>query len=145
MAELDKIPLPQAPDIILGPYFSNRILGDQTGQVEKDWRCSKPLRTKRKSFIGTLNVNTDETWEMQGTRFADENHFDSANYNFYKGKPAVKVNNGPKQFNIGFAVHKSVTFSVLDFSSPSERLSTLSIKSWNMAYTLINVHAPTND
>lgn len=159
----EKIPLPQAPVNRLDPCSGHRILGDQTCHVEKDRSFSKPLRPKRKFFIGTLNVHTLRKFgklkqltntldkfsikivALQETRFTDEDHFDSENYRFYKGKPAVQINTGPKQFGTGFAVNKSVIDSIIDFSSPSERLSTLSIKSGNKIYTLINVHAPTND
>ena len=44
-----------------------------------------------------------------------------------------------------FAVHKSVRDNILDFNSISERISTITFKSGNEKYTVINVHAPTND
>lgn len=141
----------------------HRIPGDQVHHEEKNKSFLKSLRTKQKFFIGTLNANTlskigklkqlTDTLEIfkikivaiQETRFIDEEHFDTENYRIYKGKPATRINEGPKLFGTAFAVHKSIKDSIIDFHSPSERISTLSVKSANKAYTLINAHAPTND
>lgn len=156
--------LPQAPvSILVSP--DHRILGDQGHHAEKNRSFSRTLhtlKTKRKNFIGTINVNTliktgklkqlTNTLEkfdlkitaLQETRFMDEGHFNTENFRIYKGKPAVKSRDKLPLFGTGFAVHNSALDSVIDFSSPNERVSLLSIKSANKAYTLINVHAPTN-
>ena len=149
-------PLPRAPVARLA-LPGHQIPGEQdhhdTFTVENQI-SSNLLRTKHTRLIGTLNTNTlfklgkmkqlTDTLEkfqikilaIQETRFVDENHFDTGNYRIYKGKLAVKINNkGPRQFGTGFAVHKSIRDSVVDFSSTSERISTLSVKSANKAYT----------
>lgn len=60
--------------------------------------------------------------------------------------PAVNIKTGPKQFGTNFAVHKSISDDhVIDFKSTSECISTLSVKSANKVYTVINAHAPAND
>ena len=128
-------------------------------EKEKNRSLSKPLR---KYYIGTLNANTlvktgkikqlTDTLEkfnikilaIQETRYTDENHFDTGNYRIYKGKPAIRKGT-PTMFGTGFAVHKSVRDNILDFNSISERISTITFKSGNKKYTVINVHAPTND
>ena len=128
-------------------------------EKEKNRSLSKPLR---KYYIGTLNANTlvktgkikqlTDTLEkfnikilaIQETRYTDENHFDTENYRIYKGKPAIRKGT-PTMFGTGFAVHKSVRDNILDFNSISERISTITFKSGNKKYTVINVHAPTND
>lgn len=159
MEQQEKSPLPQAPVNELD-LLGHRILGGQVHHEEKSRSFSKPLR---KHFIGTLNVNTlvktgklkqlTNTLEkfrikimaLQETRFTDENHFTSENYKIYKGKPAIKHTNSPTMFGTAFAIHKSVEGNITDFTSTSERISTVSFRSGNKTYTIINVHAPTND
>lgn len=120
------------------------------------------LRPKKKHLIGTFNINTlmqtgklkqltdmlDERniniLALQETRFRDELHMDSGNYRIYKGKPAIKNSNGANILGTAFIVKKSITEAIINFSSPSERISTLSFKSGNKAYTIINSHAPIN-
>lgn len=162
MEQKERIPLPQASVSRLNSP-GHRILGDQELHAQKSRSFSKSLRPKQKNFIGTLNTNTlskvgklkqlTNTMEkfhikilaIQETRFTDENHFDSGNFRIYKGKPAVHLNKGPKQFGTAFVVHKSIIDSIINFHSTSERMSTITLKSGNKAYTLINAHAPTND
>lgn len=81
---------------------------------------------------------------LQETTFLDEGHFNTDNFRIYKGKPAIKIRDKIPLLGTGFAIHNSVLDSVIDFTSPSERISLLSIKAANKAYMLINVHAPTN-
>ena len=156
--------LPQAPASGLDSP-DQRILEDKGHHTEKNRsfpRTLHTLKTKRKHFMGSINVNTltktgklkqlTNTMEeldlkitaLQETRFTDEGHFNSENFRIYKGKPAIKVGDKLPLLGTGFAVHNSVLDSVIDFASPNERVSLLSVKSANKAYTLINVHAPTN-
>jgi exonuclease III len=162
MEKKEKNPLPRASvSGLTSP--GHRIPGDQGHHGEKNRSFSNSLKCKNKHYIGTLNVNTlfkpgklkqlTDTMEkfkikilaIQETRFIDQNHFDTENHRIYKGKPAVQHNGGPKQFGTAFVVHKSIRDSVIDFNSASECISTLSLKSANKAYTLINTHAPTNE
>ena len=156
--------LPQAPaDRLDSP--DHRILGDQGHHAEKNWSFSRTLHTlkiRRNNFIGTINVNTlTKTGKLkqltnalekfdlkitalQETRFMDEEHFDTGNFRIYNGKPAIKIRGKLPLLGTGFAIHNSVLDSVIGFTSPNERVSLLSVKSANKAYTLINVHAPIN-
>ena len=140
------------------------ILWDQGYHAEKKQSIERlfTLKTKRKNCIGTLNVNTltktgklkqltnalekfdIKITALQETRFTDEDHFNSEKFRIYKGKPAIKVRDKHPLLATGSAIHNSVLDSVIDFTSPSERISLLSVKSGNKAYTLINVQAPTN-
>lgn len=162
MSTQSKKTLPQASVNKLNPP-GHRILGDQEHHEEESRSFSNSLHTKQKYFFGTLNTNTlckvgklkqltntlnkfrIKVLAIQESRFMDEHHFDTENFRIYKGKPAIQINNGPYLFGTAFAVHHSIKDAVIDFNSTSERISTLSIKSANKAYTLINAHAPTND
>lgn len=76
--------------------------------------------------------------------FRRRTFYNTDNFRIYKGKPAKKIRDKIPLWGTGFAIHNSVLDSVIEFTSPSERISLLSIKAANKAYTLINVHAPTN-
>lgn len=101
---------------------------------------------KLKQLTKTMDKFNIKILAIQETRFSDENHFNSENYRIYKGKPAITIpGRNLKLFGTGFVVHKSILDSVMDFTSKSERISTLTIRSGNKAYTLVNAHAPTNN
>lgn len=124
---------------------------------------SQKIRTRQKYLLGTLNINTllqvgklkqltNVLKErnicilaLQETRYLDENPMESEGFRIYKGKPGVKNNANATILGTAFIVKRDVTESVISFSSPTERISLLSIRSGNKAYTIINAHAPIND
>ena len=134
--------------------------------MEVSRNASKPRRNKIKPksriWLMTFNVNSllkmgklknilDKSRErkikiiaFQESRYTDEYPFDSEGYRIYKGKPGKRVMANCPQFGTGFIVDKSILDSVTTFKSYSGRLSTMTIKSANKIYTLINGHAPTN-
>lgn len=129
----------------------------------------RKLRTKKKHFFGTLNVNTllkvgkqkeltkvlDEykikLLAVQETRFISDEVSAIGNYRILKGRPAIKVKKSEKTKNqmlilgTAFFVHNSITESIVDFRSPSPRLSILTLTSGNKFYTIFNAHAPINE
>lgn len=80
---------------------------------------------------------------LQETRFTDEYHFNRKLYYIQGQTIDTEEETSSRLFGTGFAVHRTITDAVIDFKSLNERISTLTIKSANRAYTIINVHAPT--
>ena len=123
---------------------------------------SNKLPYNRKTFIGTLNINTliqtgklhNLTQEidqqkiiilaLQETRMTDNETMDYGNYRIFKSKTQQRVAKGAPIFGMAFLVHKSIMNSVKDVTPVNNRLMTIRIQSANKKYTLINAHAPTN-
>ncbi|KAI5743682.1 hypothetical protein M8J77_021057 [Diaphorina citri] len=100
---------------------------------------------KLKQTLDVLEKNNIMITALQETRFCDEDPFESQGFRIYKGVPGKRVTKNIPHLGTGFIVHKKMIDSIFDFASFNGRLSTLSFKSMNKAYTLVNFHAPTND
>lgn len=129
-------------------------------------RCipnSQKLRTKSKTFLATFNINSlTQTGKLktltkalhenqisiialQETRYPDEEIFESEGYRFFKSRAQKRILNGSVMLGTAFAVRTRLLASVTNFEPVNDRLSMLTIKCANKTYTLVNVHAPTND
>lgn len=126
----------------------------------------KKIKINRKnkfSFFATLNINsllktgklkvlTDNLDQqnisiiaLQELRNTDQDPFESGGYRIYKGPPGKRVMKNCPQFGMGFAVRVNIIDSIEDFKSTTSRTATLTFKSMEKTYTIINVHAPTNN
>lgn len=123
---------------------------------------SHKLKTRRHTYIGTLNINTliqvgklhnlvtelDKQkiliLALQETRFTDQETIDYGNYRIYKSKTDKRVCKGAPILGMAFVVHKSIIESVTEVTPINNRLMTMRIKCANKKYTIINAHAPTN-
>lgn len=81
---------------------------------------------------------------LQELRNSDQNPIESQGYRLYKGIPGKVVMKKCPQFGCGFLVNLKIIDSIQDFKSQSSRISTLTFKTANKIYTIINAHAPTN-
>ncbi|XP_049792591.1 craniofacial development protein 2-like [Schistocerca nitens] len=99
---------------------------------------------KMKQLRDTLDRFKTKICALQETIFPAEDHFNPGNYRMYKGKPLVHRKD-LRVCGTGFAVHRTISDAVMDFTLPNKRLSTLTIKSAYRAYTVVNAHAQTND
>ena len=59
---------------------------------------------------------------VQETRFTDENSFASEGFRIYKSKVDKRIMKGTLHLGTGFIVNKNILGSIVDFSSPNERL-----------------------
>ncbi|MFP3037177.1 MAG: endonuclease/exonuclease/phosphatase family protein, partial [Candidatus Karelsulcia muelleri] len=122
------------------------------------------LRTKKKCFMGTLNINSllktgklkqlikvmDENkiqiLALQETRFTDEDVMESEGYRIFKGKKGWNpMGRGIPHLGTGFVVNNKIVNSVTEFYSPNERLSIMTLRCANKSYTFVNCHAPINE
>lgn len=99
---------------------------------------------KMKNLTDTLNEHKIIITAVQETRFLDEESFESGGFRILKGKPGTRVMKNVPHLGTGFVINKKVLDSIISFESTSERLSTLSFKSTNKVYTIVNAHAPIN-
>ena len=99
---------------------------------------------KLKNILNKTRERNIKIIAFQESRYKDEHTFDSEGYRIYKGKPGERVMPNCPHFGTGFIIDKSIIDSVTTFKSCSGRISTLTIKTANKIYTLINGHAPTN-
>ncbi|KAI5743680.1 hypothetical protein M8J77_021036 [Diaphorina citri] len=100
---------------------------------------------KLKQTLDVLEEKNIMITALQETRYCDEDPFESQGFRIYKGVPGKRVAKNIPHLGTGFIVHKKMINSITDFTSINGRLSTLSFKSLNKVYTIINFHAPTND
>ena len=78
---------------------------------------------------------------IQETRWPGKDLMTSSDYKFYySGK-----NDGPREFGTGFMVFGRARNAVIGFNPVDERMCTLRIRGKFFNYTLINVHAPTEE
>lgn len=78
---------------------------------------------------------------IQETRWPGKNLLTSGDYKFYySGK-----SDGPREFGTGFMVFGKSRDAVIGFNPIDERMCTLRIRGKFFNYTLINVHAPTEE
>lgn len=121
------------------------------------------IKPRRTNYIATFNVNsllktgklkhlTDTLKNhkilitaLQETRYIDENNFDSEGFRIYKGKVGKRIMKNTPHLGTGFIINKTILDSIINFESLSERLSTLTFKSANKVYTIVNAHAPINE
>lgn len=131
--------------------------------LKMDNRLKFRLKTGQINNIATHNVNsliqpgklkvlTDEMDRqgiliagLQEMRNVDQQPLESQGYRIYNGIPGKRVMKQCPQFGTGFMVNLKIIDSIIEFKAHSPRLSTLSIKTANRVYTIINAHAPTND
>lgn len=78
-----------------------------------------------------MQNTTQESYESQGFRIYQE----------IPGKRAIKT---VPQFGTGFIVDTKIIDSIKDFKPYMVRLASLTVKSANKTYSLINLHAPTS-
>lgn len=142
---------------------SEHLEAQQTAQTRQTKKRLKFNKREKFSYFATLNINslmktgklkhlTDVLDQhkilitaLQELRNTDQDPLESGGYRLYKGPPGPRVMRNVPQFGVGFMVHNSIMDSIEDFSATSPRTATLTIKVENKTYTLINVHAPTND
>lgn len=99
---------------------------------------------KLKQLTDTLSEHRILIAAIQETRFTDEQVFESEGYRIFKGKPGKRVIQTIPHLGTGFVVNKKILDSIINFTSTNSRISTLSFRSMNKVYTIVNVHAPTN-
>lgn len=146
-----------------GGNQSTPCLGTSRPTESEESTPSCRNKKKPKTFLATININSllqvgklKQTLDVlreknvmitavQETRFTDECSFESEGFRVLKGKPGRRVTKNIPHLGTGFIVNKKIVNSILDFSSVCGRLSTLSFKSINKAYTIVNFHAPTNE
>ncbi|KAI5715793.1 hypothetical protein M8J77_022481 [Diaphorina citri] len=146
-----------------GGNQSTPYLGTSRPTESEESTPSCRNKKKPKTFLATININSllqvgklKQTLDVlreknimitavQETRFTDECSFESEGFRVLKGKPGRRVTKNIPHLGTGFIVNKKIVNSILDFSSVCGRLSTLSFKSINKAYTIVNFHAPTNE
>lgn len=100
---------------------------------------------KLKNFTDELNKQEILIVGLQEMRNTIEDPFESQGYRIYNGKPGPRAMKQCPQFGTGFIVNIKIIDSVTDFQAISPRIATLSFKTMNKTYTLINAHAPTNE
>lgn len=100
---------------------------------------------KLKHLTDVLDQHKIVITALQELRNKDQDPLESGGYRLYKGPPGRRVMKNVPQFGVGFLVHNSIFDSIEEFSSTSPRMALLTVKVENKTYTLINVHAPTND
>lgn len=123
---------------------------------------SGQLKIKTKTFFGTFNINTllrpgklfelgnalkeqqIQILALQETRMPDENTLDFGNYRLFKSKTNKRILKNTPHLGVGFAVSNVILNSITDVKPINERLMTISLKSANKMYTLINAHMPIN-
>lgn len=138
---------------------SAALHGDQSERLGTSYK----MKYKKPNYIATFNVNsllktgklkhlTDTLKShkivitaLQETRFLDENNFDSGGFRIYKGKVGKRIMKNTPHLGTGFIIDKNILDSIINFESQSERLSTLTFKSTNSVYTIVNAHAPINE
>lgn len=125
-------------------------------------RSRKTSKKHTHTFFGTLNVQTliqvgklhNLTTELkeqkikiialQETRFTDSETAEYNGFRIFKSKTTEKVCRGAPSLGMAFLVDKDVVDSITDVKPVNERLMTMRLKHKNKHYTLVNVHAPTN-
>lgn len=135
----------------------------QCAKDKSEYPGTSKIRPKHINYLATFNVNSllktgklktltnylqksnIMITALQETRYTDENPFDSERFRIYKSKPGKRVMKNVPQFGMGFIVNKKILPSIIEFKSINERIATLTFKAGNKIYTLINVHAPTNE
>lgn len=130
---------------------------------EKEERnTQRKIKHKSINYFATININsllqtgklkqlTDTLTEqgiliaaVQETRFTDTHPFESEGFRILKGKVGKRVMKNVPHLGTAFIVSCKILDSIIDFQSPNGRLCTLAFRSTNKIYTVINVHAPTN-
>lgn len=99
---------------------------------------------KLKTLTDTLKEHRIIITAVQETRFMDEDTFESGGFRILKGKTGTRVMKNMPHLGTGFVIDKKVLDSIISFESTSERLCTLTFKSTNKVYTIVNAHAPIN-
>lgn len=123
---------------------------------------SGQFKTNRKTFFGTLNINTllkpgklfelgntlnehgIQILALQETRMTDENTMDFGKYRLFKSKTNKIVLKNTPHLGVAFAISKNILNSLADVKPINNRLITISLKVANKMYTLINAHMPIN-
>lgn len=123
---------------------------------------SGQFKTNRKTFFGTLNINTllkpgklfelGNTLNEQGiqilalqeTRMTDESTMDFGKYRLFKSKTTKIVLKNTPHLGVAFAISKNILNSLADVKPINNRLIAISLKVANKMYTLINAHMPIN-
>lgn len=136
--------------------------GEPATTCSDRWKMSRKIRYKKSNFFATFNANsmmktgklkqlTDVLTQhqitiaaIQETRYTDQNNFDSEGYRIFKGKKGKPVGKNVPNLGTAFIVDKKILDSIVSFSSCNSRISILSFKSMNKIYSVVNVHAPTN-
>lgn len=148
-------------------YASRRSDSGESATSHKDKsEClgiSHKIKYKQPTYLATFNVNsllktgklkhlTDTLKKhkilitaVQETRFVDTDTFDSQGFRIYKGKVGNRVMKNMPHLGTAFIIDKTILHSIVEFDSQSERISSLTFKSTNKMYTIVNAHAPINE
>lgn len=77
---------------------------------------------------------------LQETRFLDKNPIESDGFRTYEGKPVIKNNSNIVNLVRAFMVKRNINESIINFTSLTESISLMSLRSANKAFSIINMH-----
>lgn len=100
---------------------------------------------KLKTLLDTAMEQRITILAIQEMRNTMQEPYESQGFRIYQGIPGKRVMKNVPQFGTGFIVENTIINSVKEFRAYTDRIATLTIRSANKTYTLVNVHAPTNE
>ena len=107
------------------------------------WNVRSLLRPGAlRSLTSALKAAKHDITAVQETRWPGKDSMTSRDYKFYYSGKAI---DSSREFGTGFIVFGRARNAVIGFNPVDERLCTLRIRGKFFNYTLINVHAPTED
>ena len=95
-----------------------------------------------RTLTSELRAAKNDITAVQETRWPGKDSMSSRDYMFYYSGKSI---DSPREFGTGFIVFGNAKNAVMGFDPVDERLCTLRVRGKFFNYTLINVHAPTEE